>query len=147
MWANPKGFRKMTLPERDKSLIFSFHHYAPLAFTHQGAKWIKKKRPVGVEWHGSAEEEKELRINFKKAEVFSRKFDVPIYVGELGSYKKADQPSRIRWTRAVVDVCNEYGFSYAYWEFKIFKSFGVYDEKTQTWDEDVVNALIPSGKK
>src|SRR5882757_6491280 len=47
---------QLVLPAHDRNLIATFHYYAPIEFTHQGAPWSRKFRSVGpVDW-GSAEE-------------------------------------------------------------------------------------------
>ncbi|WP_053043528.1 glycoside hydrolase family 5 protein [Thermus filiformis] len=65
----------------------------------------------------------------------------PVYLGEFGSYEKADLDSRVRWTRAVREEAEGAGLSWAYWEFAA--GFGIYDLSTRAWREPLLRALIP----
>lgn len=65
----------------------------------------------------------------------------PLYVGEFGSYGKAELDSRVRWTTAVRAEAERQGFSWAYWEFGA--GFGIYDRAARSWRMPLLNALIP----
>jgi len=65
----------------------------------------------------------------------------PLYVGEFGSYGKAELDSRVRWTTAVRAEAERQGFSWAYWEFGA--GFGIYDRAARSWRVPLLNALIP----
>ena len=49
----------------------------------------------------------------------------PVYLGEFGSYEKADMDSRVRWTKCVADEAVAHGFSFTYWQFTY--NLAVYD--------------------
>ena len=65
----------------------------------------------------------------------------PIFMGEFGSYGKADQASRVRWTTFMRSESEKREFSWAYWEFGA--GFGVYDRAAKTYRQDLLGALIP----
>ena len=63
-----------------------------------------------------------------------------ILLGEFGSYEKAPQDSRVRWTRFVREQAEAYGFAWSYWEFA--SHFGVYDPENMSWRDDLMQALF-----
>lgn len=142
-WGGAGGFARLRAQKGDNNLIFSFHHYQPFEFTHQGAEWVgaQSKAWLGREWKGTESEVGELRAEFEKAVTFARRNKVPIYLGEFGAYNKADLASRVRWTRAITQLAKEYSFGTAYWEFK--SGFGIYDASTGKWNEELKAALLP----
>jgi endoglucanase len=62
-------------------------------------------------------------------------------MGEFGSYSKADQDSRLKWTAFVRNEAEKRGFSWSYWEFG--SGFGIYDRDKKQWKNELVKALIP----
>ena len=70
----------------------------------------------------------------------------PIYLNEFGTYENADMPSRVRWTRCVVETAVQRGFSLACWEF--CSSFGLYDPQGESWRQDLLQAVLaPAGRQ
>ncbi len=142
-WGGADGLKDLNFISGDKNLIYSFHHYAPFHFTHQGADWVgpESKKWLGTQWLGRPADIEEIDKEFKKAANFSKHYNTPIYMGEFGAYKAGDTASRRRWTAAIVKLSQRYGFSYAYWELKS-DGFGIYDEKTGKWNIPVRDALL-----
>lgn len=141
-WNNIGALSQLKLPESDRNLLVTVHYYLPFPFTHQGAEWVKdSNRWMGRKWTGSDEEVKALRKDFEGVAAWAKEHGRPIYVGEFGSYQKADAESRPRWTAAVARECERRGFDWAYWEFGA--GFGVYDRETRQWREPLMKALFP----
>ncbi len=82
-------------------LFISVHYYTPWTFCGLGedASWGKVK-PT---W-GSAEDVKELERLFDLMAQFSKKHDIPVYVGEYNATSMRESPSRIRWLEAVTQA-------------------------------------------
>lgn len=140
-WNNPSHLRHLKLPATDLSLIVTIHYYNPFAFTHQGATWTgANPPPVGRRWSGSDAERKALATDFEAAAAWAKASGRPLFLGEFGSYEKADMPSRALWTRAVRDEAEKHGMSWAYWEFG--SGFGVYDRDAKTWRRPLLEALV-----
>lgn len=70
---------------------------------------------------------------------FRRPFQ--IYLGEFGAYEAGDYASRVRYTRAVREAAERNGFIWGYWE--LAAGFGIFDPQTNTWREELRDALIP----
>lgn len=142
MWNGFRSLAKLKLPEDDKNLIVTFHYYEPFHFTHQGAEWSDgSAKWLGTKWTGSKQELATLRGDFETVSAWSRAHNRPIYLGEFGSYSKADIDSRVCWTKAVADEAIGRGFAFAYWEFG--SGFGAYDPATSTWRKPLLDALVP----
>jgi len=157
----------LELPENDRNIIVTVHHYFPHAFTHQGASWMtpeKVARTVedmkfigqapnsngssdynawpGTKWTGTAEEKKAMTDIFDIGAAWGKEHNRPINLGEFGSYSKADMESRARWTKFIADTAAERGMSLMYWEF-CHINFGLYDPETKSWRKPLLEAIIP----
>jgi endoglucanase len=141
-WGGLAKLQKLELPAEDRALIVTFHYYEPFKFTHQGASWIGDSEPwLGTAWEGTARERDAIRKDMQKAYNWSLKHNRPLFMGEFGAYSKADMTSRARWTAWVVECAEQFGFSWAYWEF--CSGFGAYDADAERWRQPLLDALQP----
>ncbi len=142
-WNAISGLKSLQLPEDDKNLIVTVHYYLPFEFTHQGAEWANGSDAwLGVTWDGKPGQQYLLRADLNLAAKWGKANNRPIYLGEFGAYNKADMESRARWTNFVARTAEEFDFSWGYWEF--CAGFGIYNQATKTWNEPLVEALIPA---
>ncbi|WP_425618671.1 glycoside hydrolase family 5 protein [Anatilimnocola sp. NA78] len=136
MWA----LGKFKLPD-DPNLIVTVHYYNPFEFTHQGAHWVKDSdRWLGKKWTSSEAELKAITKEFDATAAWAKEHQRPIYLGEFGAFRKADNASRVLWTAAITREAEARGFSWAYWEFGA--EFSVYDREQKAWREDLRDALL-----
>lgn len=166
----------LELPEDDRNIIVTVHHYFPLSFTHQGTSWTtaeKMSRTLedmrfigqdlppwsekwdgrqgpeawdGTVWSGTDMEKKAMTDLFEIASSWSEKHQRPLNLGEYGAYKAADAESRIRWTRFITETALAHGLSTHYWEF-CAGGFGLYHPDTKTFNERLLKAASgQSGK-
>jgi endoglucanase len=127
---------------KDKNIIVSFHYYEPNQFTFQANEYHKGFENLkDVKWSGSDEEVNFLVSRFDTVKKWADKNNVGIFLGEFGANQKAPAESRKLWTEAVRKEAEKCGFSFGYWE--LCSWFGIYDVKTDTWDKDMLEALIP----
>lgn len=140
-WNAASALPRLKLPPGDRQIIVTFHYYEPFAFTHQGAEWVKDAPPVGKQWKGTTEEKAAIRRDFDMAAAWAKQENRPLYLGEFGSYSKADLDSRVRWTRTVREEAERLGLSWAYWE--LASGFGAYDRETRAWRGPLLRALVP----
>jgi endoglucanase len=137
----------LEIPEDDRNIIVTVHHYFPLEFTHQGAAWLSKSKGdsskwLGTRWTGTPAEQKAIIDAFDTAAAWAREHHRPLNVGEFGAYAKGDLESRVRWTKFIADSAIARGFSFDYWEF-CAAEFGIYDQKAKVWLAPLRDALIP----
>jgi len=134
-WNNPKEFDHLT-PLRDDNVVYSFHFYSPLLFTHQLAPWLdgevfQARRPYpgdyaiapGTEHRLPLEDgrwdrarmEHELESVFR----FRDKYQVPIACNEFGVFVGgANRVSQLKWMRDFVAILDEQGIGFSYWNYK-----------------------------
>ena len=141
-------------PPADERIVYNFHCYEPIIFTHQGAYWMEQfpsdyriTYPQTVETY-RAETERILRENtgtlfldevkemgsdyfvtiFRSALDYAARYDAPLYCGEYGVIDLADNPSKIRWLRDIHAAFARFGIGHALWNYKE-KDFGLVDER------------------
>ncbi|WP_083636169.1 cellulase family glycosylhydrolase [Bradyrhizobium sp. AS23.2] len=132
---------ELVLPADDRNLIVTFHYYAPIRFTHQGAPWSRTFSRIGpLDW-GSADDEAKTAFDFKKMRLWAEREKRPIYLGEFGVYERAPSDSRVRYLSFVARSADRLGWSWAYWQFD--HDFAAFDSARQAWKPDILRALIP----
>lgn len=137
-WNNVTELERLRLPN-DANLIVVFHHYEPFAFTHQGAFWIQPPLPTGVNCCDAAQTHT-IREALDQAKAWGARQRYPVLLGEFGSYKAADLPSRERYTRQVRQEAEQRGINWVYWE--LAAHFGVYDPASRRLRQGLLDALM-----
>lgn len=129
----------------DDNIVFTFHCYSPMPFTHQGAHWIatmpseyRMEYPVtaaqmdacsqkifGDDYHAEFEALGDAMLDasyfermFRSALDVSRKYDVPLYCGEYGVIDLADADSTLRWYRDMNAALTKHAIPRAAWSYK-----------------------------
>lgn len=146
----------------DENIIYNFHCYEPLLFTHQGAYWVKNmpadfrmKYPISKseflaeskilpdintfadiipENDFSAEYFENL---FREAIETAEKRDVMLYCGEYGVIELADPESAVNWYHDIHTVLEKYGIGRAIWCYK-GKDFGILDGMLKVVRDDII---------
>jgi endoglucanase len=136
-WNSIGELKKLRLP-MDRNIIVMVHNYDPMAFTHQGIEWMPQYK-VGTTCCDDAQR-KQIADALEAARKWNDTIGYPVYLGEFGSYEKADMQSRATYTRIVRDEAEKRGIGWAYWEFA--SSFGVYNPKAGQWIEPLRRALL-----
>ena len=94
-----------------------------------------------MRWSGTDAEMQAVEKDLAKVAAWSKQNNRPIYIGEFGTYEKADMPSRIAWTAYVARQFEKRGWSWGVWQFA--DNFAVFDLRNQKWVEPIRDALIP----
>jgi aryl-phospho-beta-D-glucosidase BglC (GH1 family) len=128
-------------PPNDPNLVLSVHYYNPFNFTHQGADWVgNKDKYIGTQWEDLTWERNQVIADFEYAIQWAKQKNMPLHVGEFGSYEFADMDSRARWTTFIARWLESQGASWAYWEYSA--GFGIYDPTKNTYKTPLVDALL-----
>jgi len=150
-WNSARTLKLLNKPE-DDNIIFTFHMYEPLIFTHQKAYWVPNM-PMDktIEYPATMEYYKEMSalIGYKGKDVTvsnckemgkpfliemvseaveaARKVGVKLYCGEFGVIDRAPVEDTLRWYRDIFDVFKQFDIHAAVWSYKEM-DFGVTDE-------------------
>ena len=146
----------------DENIIYNFHCYEPLLFTHQGAYWVKNMPDeFRINYPVSKSEfleksailpninpfEQAIPENGFSTEYFENLFreaietaenrNVMLYCGEYGVIELADAESAVNWYRDIHSVLEKYGIGRAIWCYK-GKDFGILDGKLNIVRDDII---------
>jgi aryl-phospho-beta-D-glucosidase BglC (GH1 family) len=128
----------------DDKVVYNFHCYEPLVFTHQRAHWVEDMpKDLVMNYPDSLElyrEKSQLlaqdlanAINegtitelgpslfdtlFKPAVEMAEKMNVPLYCGEYGVIDLAPADSAKRWFADIHSIFDKYGIGHAAWSYK-----------------------------
>lgn len=138
----------------DENIVYNFHFYEPLIFTHQSAYWVKnmtadfrttypnefaKFMSETEKFLPSEHGEILIKITqekidknffeaaFSEAIQVAKERDIALYCGEYGVIDKADLASTINWYLDINSTFAKYGIGRAAWTYKE-KDFGIIDE-------------------
>ncbi|MCI5606890.1 MAG: cellulase family glycosylhydrolase [Treponema sp.] len=148
LWNSAETIGLLSRP-KDKNVMFTFHYYEPLLFTHQRAEWITNMPdfevlypdnaefyqinsvPIGVQAKSifSYRNKEKIAKYFHsdlilKAFRYSNDICIPLYCGEFGVIDKAPVESTLNWFKDVISVLKSYGIGYAVWNYKDM-NFGI----------------------
>lgn len=167
-WNNSVAAVKDLAMPADENIVYNFHCYEPLIFTHQGAGWIDTMpsdyrmsfdHDMSVFWDRTKEYLPNNMIMLEPAkdiahaldsEFFEKLFaeavsvaeerNVPLYCGEYGVINLASQEDTLKWYRSIHAVFEKYGIGRAAWSYKEM-DFGLIDEHMDPVREDVIREL------
>ncbi len=150
-----EAVRDIAMP-RDSRIIYNFHCYEPLLFTHQGATWIASmdpayRCPFKMPYRQYAEDSvKQLGAIFASSfsaydpeatpdETYFEKLfadalavaeerDVPLYCGEYGVIDRVAPEEVLSWYRAFHTVMKRYSIGSAAWSYRAM-DFGIADAR------------------
>ena len=139
----------------DGKIVYNFHCYEPLIFTHQGAYWISTmdrafRLPVTASFEKMAEEDVRMGTlscaGYEKyppdtvlSEAYFKAFmaeaaavaeakGVPLYCGEYGVIDNASPEDTVKWYRMIHAAFEHYGIGRAAWSYRQM-DFGLSDAR------------------
>lgn len=151
----------------DDKIVYNFHCYEPLVFTHQKAYWVGgMTKDFDMAYPASLEEYREKSRKFDKKtmvgaiynddikeigpELFEALFaqavrtaeerNVPLYCGEYGVIDQAPLEDTVRWFQDIGQVFRKYGIGHAVWTYKD-KDFGLVDPHYAEIKEQLIKLL------
>lgn len=150
----------------DPNVVYTFHYYLPLLFTHQKAPWsainvdfdrnlkypgemvgLKEKYQENPEMYayeknniGAIINKEYLDRELQYALDFMQKTGAELYCGEFGVIETADDKSRINWHRDFIDLLNKYDIPRAVWTYKEM-DFPLVDINGEVVNEELVKIV------
>lgn len=160
-WNSVKTLKLLEIPE-DKNIIFTFHFYEPLIFTHQKAYWVKNMDPNETVCYPESMEyynNKSMKLGYQgevvtksgsrmmgeefitemieEAIIAGKNAGVSLYCGEFGVIDRAPVEDTLRWFKDVDSVFKKYDIGCAVWTYKKM-DFGLVDEHYAPIKEDLI---------
>lgn len=134
---SPEAVKDLEKPYDDK-VIYNFHCYEPLIFTHQGATWtdkiIPEERYVFEECDITPEYFEEL---FSSALEKAKENGTTVYCGEYGVIDIVEPEEALKWFKVIHSVFEKYGISRALWSYKEM-DFGLSDARMDKVRDELV---------
>ncbi len=125
----------------DDKVIYNFHSYEPLKFTHQGATWTPAINP-------------EERISFAETKITPAYFedlfrsaietakanDTLLYCGEYGVIDRVSPEDTLKWFQTIHAVFKKYQIGHAAWSYKEM-DFGLSDARLKGVINDIIDNI------
>jgi len=158
------GLKTLELWE-DEHILYTFHFYEPMVFTHQRARWmkfketgihqpypgeikgwdiLKKKYHEALNPHSGENEILNKDFLLRKlapALEFAKQTGKRLYCGEYGVIDNADMDSQVNWLKDIAELFNEHNIGRAYWTYKKM-DFSAIDEAGKPVSEDLIKAIV-----
>lgn len=113
----------------DENLIYNFHCYDPLKFTHQGATWTPVIDPDARQpFEESGVSEAYFEELFSAAIAKAEKDGVTLYCGEYGVIDRVPAEDVVKWYAAINAVLEKHKIGRSAWCYKEM-DFGITDDR------------------
>ncbi len=118
-WNNSVSAVKDLAAPADDKVVYNFHCYEPLAFTHQGAAWVDNlDKSARVSYEESGATQQFFDEMFASAIEAAEKNHTSLYCGEYGVIDVATPEDTLKWVKAIHAVLDKHGISRALWSYK-----------------------------
>ena len=149
----------------DEKIVFNFHCYEPLCFTHQKAYWVEgmtddfdmtypedleylrkkseefSKDHMGAVFNECLEKEGPFFDKlFESAVKVAEEKNVPLYCGEYGVIDRAPLPDTLRWMQDIHESFVRFGIGRALWTYRN-KDFGLMDDHYASIRSEMIKVL------
>ena len=164
-WNNSLDSMKYLADPADENIVYTFHFYDPLIFTHQGAYWVDEmprdlKLAYPEKLSVYKEKTNEIGLNLQDfqhisdgmigAQYFEERMseakrvaeerNVAVYCGEYGVIELADAQFALNWYRDICTAFDKYGFGRAAWTYKEM-DFGISDAHMDSVRDELIKLL------
>ena len=124
----PDALKDLAAPA-DAKVIYNFHCYSPLPFTHQGAPWVPwLDRAVRIPFEEAGVDDAFFERTFASAIETAQKHHTALYCGEYGVIDRATPEDTVSWYRKIHDTFEKYQISRSAWSYRRM-DFGLSDER------------------
>ena len=156
-------------PILGEGLVYTFHFYTPMAFTHQGAKWLDDYSPLKEvpypldvkslpkalslgrsqlplvtqklweEYKANSFNASTIKTEIKRATQWRDRYKVKLYCGEYGVHDVASKLDRVRWYQDVVSTLTQEGIGQSLWAYR--GTFGLVPDGKSEMDSEFLTAI------
>lgn len=128
-------------PPADNRVVYNFHCYEPLAFTHQGAWWVPQfDINARVAFREAGATPDYFRRLFAGAIAAAEQRGTCLYCGEYGVIETATPEDTVLWYRAIHEVFEEYQISRCAWSYRQM-NFGLSDPRLDGVRDELIRYL------
>ena len=140
-WQNsPDAVPDLESPYDDK-VVYNFHCYDPMPFTHQGAYWVEDMDPSFRKSFDSTEITPEFFIKrFELAAEAAKNNGTVLYCGEYGVIDNATPEDTVKWFKAINAAFEKMGICRAAWSYKKM-DFGLSDDRMSGVIDELIKYL------
>lgn len=125
----------------DENVIYNFHCYEPLIFTHQGATWTEKINPENrISYSECGCNTDFFEKEFAPALEAAKNNNTIIYCGEYGVIDRVPIDDILSWYRDIHTVFEKYGIGRCTWNYKE-KDFGISDKRLDNIRNELLKHL------
>lgn len=152
---------------QDENIVFTFHCYSPMIFTHQGAPWVAKMpRGYQINYPGTKEAYRKASFDvfgadfdsefeyfnddnmnenffvsiFWTAIQVAEKYNVPLYCGEYGVIDYATPEDTLAWYKDIHYALDKYNIARSAWSYKKM-DFGLSDDRMAGVLPEIIKCL------
>ncbi len=168
-WSSIDGLRQIT-PVADPNVVYNFHFYEPMTFTHQGADWIDEHfkliwnlpypynpvecdavifqmtdetlRNVAQSYCDEQWNADRIKARIGLAAAWAAEHNVHLTANEFGVYRNlVQEEDRAAWISDVRSTLEEYDIGWAMWDYT--GGFGLFDKvnEERILNQSMVEAL------
>lgn len=140
------GLAKLDKPA-DDNVVYTFHCYDPMVFTHQKAYWVPKlPSDLGFKYRQKVSDVRKASFKYfqnqfeeqfedldqeavissdyfenllKTAFEVAKKYNVELYCGEYGVIDKAQREDAVEWFKDIHEVLEKYHITRSAWSYKL----------------------------
>lgn len=142
-WQNsPDAVPDLEAPYDDK-VVYNFHCYDPMDFTHQGAYWVDGMDTafrMSFDKCDPAVTPEFFMERFRRAAETAEKNGTVLYCGEYGVIDNAEPEDVVKWFKAINAAFEKMNISRAAWSYKEM-DFGLADSRMDGVRAELVNYL------
>lgn len=132
---NVRSIPQILMPMDDK-IVYNFHCYEPMCFTHQKAHWMPEMTE-NCEYTPCPELFDEL---FDEAVSVCEERNVPLYCGEYGVIDQAPTAGSLEWIKDISAAFDKYQIGRSLWNYKD-KDFGLIGEHYASIMKEMIKRL------
>ena len=125
----------------DPNVVYSFHCYEPIAFTHQGAYWMEElKNRTGITAAESGTTEEFFEKLLTPALAYAAETGTSLYCGEYGVIDVVPPEEAVKWFRVFHTVMDRHEIGRAVWSYRQM-DFGLSDARMDGVREELLTLL------
>lgn len=139
-WNNSAEAVKDLEKPYDDKVIYNFHCYSPIEFTHQGAYWVKELVDTKNNFDDMDITPEYFEGLFAEAIQKAKENGTCLYCGEYGVIDRTSPEDALKWYKVINSVFEKYEIPRAAWSYKEM-DFGLSDSRMDGVRDELLKYL------